>query len=146
MKLTTYTDYALRTLMFLGSLPAGTQSSVNEISVYFDISRNHLVKVVAELATQGYILSSRGKNGGIRLAKQPNEINIGAVIRLLENNLSGIDCQAGNGCKLIPVCQLTKALSIGMEAFLQAMEQYHLSDLIQNSDQIIAILNIETRR
>lgn len=144
MKLTTYTDYGLRALMFMACLRPGTRSSVAEISSYYDISRNHMVKVVVQLVSLGYLHSVRGKNGGITLAKVPQEIRIGQVIRDLENNLDGVDCNSP-GCKLVPVCRLTHALKTGMEAFLTAMDEYTLADLVSdNAEQIIAILKIQT--
>ena len=84
----------------------------------------------------------RGKNGGITLARLPRDIRIGQVIRDLENNLDGVDC-GSPGCKLVPVCRLTQALKVGMEAFLTAMDDFTLSDLVNNADQIIAILQID---
>ena len=74
----------------------------------------------------------------------PQEIRIGQVIRDLENNLDGVDCNSP-GCKLVPVCRLTHALKTGMEAFLTAMDEYTLADLVSdNAEQIIAILKIQT--
>ena len=142
MKLTTYTDYGLRALMFMACLPPGARSSVVEISNYYDISRNHMVKVVVQLVNLGYLSSVRGKNGGITLARLPRDIRIGQVIRDLESNLNGVDC-GSPGCKLVPVCRLTNALKVGMEAFLAAMDEFTLSDLVNNADQIIAILQID---
>ncbi len=144
MKLTTYTDYGLRALMFMACLPPGSRSSVNAISEHYGISRNHMVKVVVQLSSLGYLNSLRGKNGGITLARAPNYIRIGQVIRDLENNLNGVDCNSP-GCKLIPVCRLTRALKTGMEAFLIAMDEFTLADLVHgNAEQIIAILKIES--
>jgi Rrf2 family transcriptional regulator, nitric oxide-sensitive transcriptional repressor len=144
MKLTTYTDYGLRTLMYMACLRPDTRSSVAEISSHYDISRNHMVKVVVQLVSLGYLHSVRGKNGGITLAKIPQEIRIGQVIRDLENNLDGVDCKSP-GCKLVPVCRLTHALKTGMEAFLIAMDEFTLADLVSdNVEQIIAILTIQT--
>ena len=145
MKLTTYTDYGLRALMFMACLPPGARSSVVEISNYYDISRNHMVKVVVQLVNLGYLNSVRGRNGGITLAKAPKDIRIGQVIRGLENNLNGVDCESP-GCKLVPVCRLTRALKTGMEAFLTAMDEFTLADLVSdNAEQIIAILKIDNR-
>ncbi|WP_321409935.1 Rrf2 family transcriptional regulator [Tolumonas auensis] len=145
MKLTTYTDYGLRTLMFMACLSPGARSSVVEISNYYDISRNHMVKVVVQLVNLGYLNSVRGRNGGITLAKAPKDIRIGQVIRGLENNLNGVDCESP-GCKLVPVCRLTRALKTGMEAFLTAMDEFTLADLVSdNAEQIIAILKIDNR-
>ncbi|MGC6231911.1 Rrf2 family transcriptional regulator [Hafnia paralvei] len=143
MKLTTYTDFGLRALMYLASMPYGQRTSVGEIASHYDISRNHMVKVVAQLVGLGYIHAVRGKGGGIELGKPAADINIGQVIRALESNLNGIDCHSP-GCKLIKVCKLQAALKVGMEAFLTAMEDYTLADLVSNRGEIIAILDIPT--
>ncbi|RDK96752.1 BadM/Rrf2 family transcriptional regulator [Enterobacillus tribolii] len=141
MKLTTYTDFGLRALMFLALLPPGQRSNVADISTYYDISRNHMVKVVGQLASLGYVRAIRGKNGGIELARAPQEVNVGKVIRELENNLDGIDCSAPY-CKLIHVCRLQRALKAGMEAFLTAMEDYTLADLVENREELITVLKL----
>lgn len=138
MKLTTYTDFGLRTLMYLATLPEGELSSVGRVSSLYDVSRNHLVKVVNQLAREGYIQALRGKNGGIRLGMAPADINVGAVIRSLENNLNGIDC-GSPACYLVKVCRLKDALKEAMEAFLSVMESYTLADLISNRDELMII-------
>jgi len=139
MKLTTYTDFGLRVLMYLACLPPEEKSSVADIANRYQVSRNHMVKVVSQLVALGYLHSQRGKNGGITLAKSPKKINIGKVIRELEHNLNGIDCNSP-GCRLIPGCQLIPALRVGMEAFLTAMEAYTLADLVGQPDELIALL------
>lgn len=141
MKLTTYTDFGLRALMFMACLPPGSKSSVVEISTHYDISRNHMVKVVAQLVSHGYLRSLRGKHGGIILAQAARDIHIGQVIRDLEHNLNGVDCNTP-GCRLQPVCKLTRALQVGMAAFLVAMDDFTLADLVSNAPELIAILNI----
>lgn len=140
MKLTTYTDFGLRALMYLATLPEGELTSVAKVSALYDVSRNHMVKVINQLAREGYIYALRGKNGGIRLAREPGHINIGRVIRLLENNLSGIDC-GRPACHLVPACRLRSALAEAMEAFLQVMEKYTLADLISNRDELLPIFS-----
>lgn len=140
MKLTTYTDFGLRTLMYLATLPEGELSSVGQVSKLYDVSRNHLVKVVNQLAREGYIKAVRGKNGGIRLAKPARDINVGQVIRSLENNLNGIDC-GSPACYLVRICLLKDALKEAMEAFLAVMESYTLADLISNRDELMSVFS-----
>ena len=140
MKLTTYTDFGLRTLMYLATLPEGKLSSVAHVAKLYDVSRNHLVKVVNQLAREGYIHAIRGKNGGIRLAHPSGDINVGQVIRSLENNLNGIDC-GSPACYLVKVCRLKDALKEAMEAFLGVMESYTLADLISNRDELMVIFS-----
>ncbi|PSJ39321.1 nitric oxide-sensing transcriptional repressor NsrR [Zobellella taiwanensis] len=140
MKLTTYTDFGLRTMMYLATLPKGELTSVAHVSNLYDVSRNHMVKVVNQLAREGYIHAVRGKNGGIRLAREPEEINIGKVIRSLEHNLKGIDC-GSPACYLVPACRLKDALQLAMEAFLRVMESYTLADLVGNREELMVIFN-----
>ena len=102
MRLTSYTDFGLRALPYLATLPQGELSSVAKVSALYDVSRNHMVKVVNQLVKLGYLQSQRGKNGGIRMACAPETVNIGQVIRALEGNLDGIDCNS-------PVCHIGSA-------------------------------------
>lgn len=140
MKLTTYTDFGLRALMYLATLPDGELTSVAKVSALYDVSRNHMVKVINQLAREGYIYALRGKNGGIRLAREARDINVGRVIRLLESNLNGIDCGRPT-CHLVPACRLKNALAEAMEAFLQVMEKYTLADLVSNRDELLPIFS-----
>lgn len=140
MKLTTYTDFGLRTLMYLATLPEGELSSVAHVAKLYDVSRNHLVKVVNQLAREGYIKAIRGKNGGIRLGQAPENINVGDVIRSLENNINGIDC-GSPACYIVRICRLKDALKEAMEAFLAVMGSYTLADLISNRDELMAVFS-----
>tara|TARA_R110002050_G_scaffold78737_1_gene168154 strand:- start:658 stop:1095 length:438 start_codon:yes stop_codon:yes gene_type:complete len=135
MRLTAFTDIGLRTLMYLSSLPAGQLSSVSEISQVYNISKNHTVKIVGQLSKYGYITTIRGRNGGICLALPQEQINIGEVIRHLENHLDGVDCITSS-CQLVGVCELKKALAKAMEAFLKTMDNYTLADLVINKQQL----------
>jgi Rrf2 family nitric oxide-sensitive transcriptional repressor len=116
MRLTTFTNLGLRTLMHLAKLPASQLSSVPEISKVYNISQNNMVKVAAKLKKHGYITAIRGENGGILLALPQDKISIGQVIRNLENHLDVIDCMASH-YQLMPSCKLKKALSKSIEAF-----------------------------
>lgn len=138
MKLTTYTDFGLRAMMYLATLPAGELTSVAHVSALYGVSRNHMVKVVNQLARLGYIHAVRGKNGGIRLAKPAEQINVGQVIRALEHNLNGIDC-GSPACHLVTVCRLKDALKLAMDAFLRVMESYTLADLVDNREELMVI-------
>lgn len=140
MKLTTYTDFGLRTLMYLATLPEGKLSSVAHVSTLYGVSRNHLVKVVNQLAREGYVLAVRGKNGGIALGQAPSDINVGQVIRSLESNIKGVDC-GSPACYLIRICRLKDALTEAMDAFLAVMDSYTLADLIGNREELMAIFN-----
>ena len=135
MRLTSYTDFGLRALLYLATLPEGELSSVAKVSALYDVSRNHMVKVVNKLVKLGYLQSQRGKNGGIRMACAPETGNSGQVIRALEGNLDGIDCNAP-GCHIVSVCLLKSALKEAMNAFLAVMDSYTLQDLLANRDEL----------
>jgi len=126
MRLTRYTDYALRVLIYLGARPDAL-CSIAEISRAYDISQNHLMKVVNDLVNAGYLASARGRFGGIRLARPPAEINVGAVIRHTEDGFDLVDC---SDCVIAPACGLTGALRQALAAFLAVLDDYTLADLI----------------
>jgi len=135
MRLTSYTDFGLRALLYLATLPEGELSSVAKVSALYGVSRNHMVKVVNQLVKLGYLQSQRGKNGGIRMACSPATINIGQVIRALEGNLDGIDC-GSPACQIVSACLLKRALKEAMDAFLAVMDGYTLQDLLANRDEL----------
>lgn len=135
MRLTSYTDFGLRALLYLATLPQGELSSVAKVSALYGVSRNHMVKVVNQLVKLSYLQSQRGKNGGIRINCEPADINIGQVIRALEGNLDGIDCSSP-ACHIASACLLKKALKKAMEAFLAVMDNYTLQDLLANRDEL----------
>ncbi|SQD78807.1 Rrf2 family transcriptional regulator [Moritella yayanosii] len=134
MKITTYTDFGIRTLMYLSTLPKGQRSSSAEVAEVYQASRNHIAKVIAHLSSLNYIESSRGKNGGIWLAKSASEINIGQLVRALENNLKGFDNNTQDS-ELVPTYQLKNVLQTGIEAFLITLDQYSLADLLDEQHE-----------
>jgi Rrf2 family transcriptional regulator, nitric oxide-sensitive transcriptional repressor len=145
MQLTNYTEYALRVLLLLGTLDPEEKTNIKEISKTFSISENHLSKIVYELGKLGYIETIRGRNGGIRLARKPEEIRIGTVVRNTEENLSLVECFAGHGnhCVLTPVCQLKRVLHEALESFLQVLDSYTLADLLSNKQHLQMIFRKE---
>lgn len=145
MRLTAFTDFGLRTLMYLTSIPAEQLSSVPEVARVYDASQNHFVKVIGQLTKLGYVQSIRGKNGGIRLAKKAEDINIGKVIRELENHLDAVNC-AKPACQIASCCELKQALALAMEAFLSTMEQYSLADIVHNKPQLIPLWQSELNK
>ncbi|MBB6282536.1 nitric oxide-sensing transcriptional repressor NsrR [Geobacillus subterraneus] len=148
MQLTNYTEYALRVLLFLGTLDEGEKTNIKEISTAFSLSEHHLSKIVHELGKLGYIETIRGRNGGIRLAKRPEEIIIGAVVRETEDNLSLVECFAahGNECVLTPACRLRFALREALEAFLRVLDAYTLADLLENRTSLRTLLGERRNR
>lgn len=103
MRLTRYTDFAMRVLLYLGRQPERL-ASIAEIAGAYAISQNHLMKVVNDLVNAGYLESVRGRNGGIRLARAPDEINVGALVRHTEGGFDLVDCES---CLIAPACGLT---------------------------------------
>ena len=119
MRLTLWTDYALRTLIYLGA-KGGRLSTIAEIAESFDISKAHLMKVVNRLGQQGYIDAIRGKGGGIRLARPPAQIGVGAVVRDTEEDLAVMGCLGEAGfCRIEGCCVLRHALREATLAFLR---------------------------
>ena len=131
MRLTRYTDYALRVLLYLGTHP-DKLSTIGEIAEYHNISRNHLMKVVHQLGALGYIDTLRGKGGGIRLAHKPEEISLGDVVRHTEETLEIVECfTPGNSdCIIMPGCRLKTALNEPLGSFLATLDLYTLADFI----------------
>ena len=131
MRLTRYSDIGLRVLIYLER--AGdrtTPVTVGEIATQFDLPANHLVKVVGEMARVGWLVATRGRNGGLRLAANPRELTVGAVLRQLEGAEELIDC-AGTDCRLALDCRLRAALADGLRAFYAAMDRYTLAQITQ---------------
>jgi len=126
MKLTLFTDYSMRVLLYLGARPERL-CSIAEVARAYGISQNHLMKVVNELSRSGYIESVRGRFGGIRLGKPAGEINIGALVRHTEDGFNLVDC---GSCVVAPACGLTGILKEALRAFLGVLDRYTLADLL----------------
>jgi len=123
MRLTAFTDFALRALMRLAGAPARSFTT-EEIAREFDISRNHLTKVVRELAAAGYVATQRGAGGGFRLARPAEAITVGEIVRLLEARHAVVECfrSDGGACALTPRCRLKGRLAAAREAFLKELD------------------------
>lgn len=143
MRLTAHTDYSLRTLMYLAVKKEGL-ATIDDIAEAYGISGNHLMKVVHELGLAGYIQTVRGRQGGMRLARPPGDINIGEVVRRTENDLNVAVCfvEAG-GCAIQPCCVLQQALREALKAFLTVLDDYTLADLVRPRRRIAGLLGIE---
>lgn len=126
MRLTRYTDYAMRVLLYLGQEPERL-CSIAEIARGYGISQNHLMKVVNDLVNAGYLESVRGRNGGIRLARPASVINIGALVRHTEDSLELVEC---GSCIIGGACGLTGVLGEALQAFLSVLDGYSLADVI----------------
>jgi Rrf2 family nitric oxide-sensitive transcriptional repressor len=142
MQLTRYTDYGLRTLIYLALLPQGRRASIDEISTTYDISRNNVNKIVHQLGKAGIIETKRGKGGGFYLKQKPEELNIGDLVVLLENTLQVVECKTPQ-CRILPACKLKGILGQATQAFLDSLKAYTLADLLEDeANNLIQILNI----
>jgi len=130
MRLTIYTDYTLRTLMFLALCPERLVT-VAEIAETYNISENHITKVVHQLGVAGDVRTIRGRFGGMRLAKRPEALNLGTVVRRTEPDFAIAACfDNRDACPLQAACVLEKALAAAAAAFLAVLDHYTLADLI----------------
>ncbi|ACB25618.1 Rrf2 family nitric oxide-sensitive transcriptional repressor [Methylobacterium sp. PvP062] len=143
MRLTRYTDYALRTLIYVG-LHEPEQSSIAAIARAYGISENHLTKVVHQLGRLGLIRTIRGRGGGLRLAMPPGEIVVGAVVRQTEDDLALVECFGGGACAITAPCRLRRVLGEALAAFLAVLDRYTLADLLgsPDGDAIAALLGL----
>lgn len=133
MQLTRFTDYSLRVLIYLGQ-QSEKLVTIREIAEKHGISENHLMKIVHRLGLQGYVTTVRGKGGGMRLARSPDMINLGDVVRDTEENMDIAECFAANmrtTCALLPACALKTVLLEARKNFLATLDAYRLSDLMQ---------------
>jgi Rrf2 family nitric oxide-sensitive transcriptional repressor len=134
MRLTTFSDYAFRVLIYLGSAPQSL-ATIADIAKAYGVSENHLMKVVHQLAQLGYIETVRGKGGGMRLARPASEINVGEVLRATEDGFAIVEClgEGGSDCRIARACALKGALGEAVEAFLATLDRYTLADLVRPS-------------
>lgn len=144
MRLTQFTDYSLRVLIYLASNSNEDElTTIEQLTQAYDVSRHHMRSVVHHLAKLGYINSIQGKGGGLSLAIQATEISIRAVVEDTENDFYIVECfnPAGNACPIEPLCVLKQALSEASKSFLQTLDGYTLNDLVKNKkNQLNALL------
>ncbi|MFJ7935040.1 RrF2 family transcriptional regulator [Sporosarcina sp. NPDC096371] len=142
MRLTMYTDFSLRVLIFLGTKEREEISTVQEISDTYSISKNHLTKVVHELGKMGLIETIRGRGGGIRLKVEPENINVGELVRKTEDDFHLVECfnTDSGGCLLSPACRLKGALREALVAYFVVLDGYTIADFLVNKDELAAIL------
>ena len=133
MQLTSFTDYALRVLVYLAMKP-GRIVSTAEISRSYGVSQYHLGKVVHRLGRSGWVELRRGRGGGVRLNKTPDEIRIGDVVRDLEPSMRLVECfdLETNRCPIAPVCGLAPALERALESFLATLNESTLADVVKD--------------
>jgi Rrf2 family transcriptional regulator, nitric oxide-sensitive transcriptional repressor len=136
MRLTRYTDYSIRVLVHLGVSGEGL-CSIAEIARAYDISHNHLMKVVQDLAAAGFVEAVRGRSGGLRLGRAPAEINLGVLVRHTECDFDLVDCST---CAIRPACTLPGILAEATRAFMSVLDRYTLADLLKNGAPLRSIL------
>lgn len=131
MQLTQFTDYSLRTLMYLGAHP-GRLCKIAQIAAAYGISANHLMKVVNRLSSCGYVETIRGKGGGLRLARAPRLINLGEVVRDMEERFDIVECFKAQhqNCPLLPACALKSVLNDARRNFMATLDGHSLQDVI----------------
>lgn len=138
MRLTRYTDYAMRVLLFLGTHP-DRLCAIAEIARAYAISQNHLMKVVNDLVNAGYLQSVRGRSGGVRLARPPGEINIGALVRHTEDDFDLVGCGT---CIIAPACGLACVLDDALQSFLSVLDRYSLADVLNRRGDFSHLLKV----
>ena len=133
MKLTSYTDYSIRVLLYTAVHESEKLVTIKEISEAYNISTNHLMKIIHNLGKLGYLQTIRGRNGGIRLARQPAEINIGALVRQTEEDFYLVECfKDGGNCIVTPVCSMKHIFNEALQAFFQVLDRSPLEDVAEN--------------
>lgn len=147
MRLTYFTDYSLRVLIYVASAPEG-RATIAEIAESFAISENHLTKVVHFLGKEGLLINTRGRGGGLRLAVPAEQVNVAAVIRKTEGGDAPAECfrVEENHCSLVGRCRLEHVLAEAIESFYGVLARYTLADLVKNKATIVKILFPEGAR
>ncbi|GAB4518950.1 MAG: nitric oxide-sensing transcriptional repressor NsrR [Amphiplicatus sp.] len=143
MRLTLFTDYALRVLMYLG-LKRDELATIREIAAHYRISENHLMKVVHQLGKDGFVTTVRGRQGGLALARAPKDIKIGDVVRRYEDDLRLVECfdRKTNTCPIAGACALTGVFNDALAAFLKTLDRKTLADVLKSSPAIGARLGL----
>ena len=138
MRLTKFSDYAVRVLLYAASRP-GTLVTIEETADVFEISRAHLKKVVLHLSSNGYLRAVRGRGGGFTLACAPSEIGLGELLRSTESDFGLTECfLPENRCAISPVCRWPRILNEALDAFLATFDRYTLQDILLSPESFLA--------
>lgn len=145
MRLTVYTDYSLRLLMYLALKDDGL-ATISEVAKRYGISKNHLMKVAHELGVAGYVETVRGRSGGLRLARPAASIGLGEIVRRTEPDLAFVSCMkpVDGPCAIRPSCVLKRAIERARDAFVAVLDEYTLADLVQPKGRLRGLLSIES--
>jgi len=140
VQLTLFSDYSLRVLLYL-TMHRDRRVALSEISAAYGISQHHLVKVVQRLIGEGLIESARGRGGGLRIGREPAEINVADVVRLTEPHMNLVECfdEQTNTCPIDPACGLKQVLLRARAAFLKELEAHTLADFAPRAPALISL-------
>lgn len=143
MRLTLQTDYALRMLIYL-AIHQRKPCRVIDVAEEYGISRNHLLKVALKLGRLGYLTTSRGRAGGIALARLPDQVNLGDIVRHMEDDFALTECMRGDGgmCAIAPACGLKGVVAKALQAFLAVFDNYTLADITRNGSVLAELLDM----
>lgn len=143
MRLTAYTDYAFRVLIFL-ALRGDAGATIQDIADHYGISRNHLMKVVQQLGQLGYVQTTRGRGGGLRLGRPAGEIPLGELVRRTEDDMVLVECFNAdtNRCAITGVCRLKGVLAEALRAWLTVLDRYTLADLVANEAELLQVIRL----
>ena len=143
MRLTVYTDYSLRLLAY-AALSTGSLITIGEVAEAYGISRNHLTKVAHQLGVAGFLETVRGKGGGLRLARKPEAIGLGEVVRHTEPDMALVPCfePVDARCRILPACVLEGVLRDARDAFLQVLDRHTLADLVAPRGRLRGLLGL----
>ena len=146
MRMTLFSDYSLRVLLYL-TVRDDRLNSIKEIAEAYKISKNHLMKVVQELSRLGLVDTVRGRDGGIKLAKPANQINVGFVVRRTEPDFELVECfnKRDNTCCIEPACALKPALAEAQAAFLKTLDKYSLADMLPQKHKLLTLLTTSAK-
>lgn len=144
MQLTQFTDFSLRALIYIALQEKSC--TIKDITSAYQISNNHMVKIIHHLSKLGLIKTIRGKNGGILMLADPKTVNLGKLIAQLETNFDLVPCfnvKKANCC-LAPMCKLKQVLYQAQAAFMKVLEQYTLADVVANKQELALLLNLKS--
>jgi Rrf2 family nitric oxide-sensitive transcriptional repressor len=146
MRLTVYTDYTLRVMMYLAaSYPRGEVVTIVEIATAYGISRSHLMKIVNELSQNGFVEALRGRSGGVRLARRPAQISVGELVRMAEKDFTVVPCHDSHNepqCAILPACNLKRAMRRAVDAFIGELDKMTLAQTITVTGVASSLLHI----
>lgn len=147
MRLTVYTDYTLRVMIYLTlKYKGGEVSTIDEIAKAYGISRSHLMKIVNELSQNGFIETTRGRAGGARLARAPNRISLGEVVRMAEKDFAVVQCQDvtfESDCAVFQACNLKRGLRRALDAFMQELDKMTFEEAVSAPTVAASLLGLE---